>query len=221
VRRSRSFRTGGGVLGLNIGKNADTPIDRAAQDYLLGLEGVFQHADYVTVNVSSPNTRDLRSLQGDGALDALLSALVTRRDALARAQRRQVPLMLKVAPDLDESQLRSIATTVKRHGIDGVIATNTTVARHAVRSLPHADEAGGLSGAPVFEPSNRAIRVLRAELGRDVPIIGVGGVLSGADACAKLEAGADLVQIYTGLIYKGPALVDQCARAMQARRATR
>jgi len=221
LRRSRSFRAHGGVLGLNIGKNAGTPIERAVDDYLLGLEGVFPHADYVTINISSPNTKDLRSLQGDAALDALLAALVARRGALARAQRRQVPLMLKVAPDLDAAQLRLIALTVKRHGIDGVIATNTTVARDAVQGSPHADEAGGLSGAPVFEPSNRAIRVLRAELGRNVPIIGVGGVLSGADACAKLDAGADLVQIYTGLVYKGPALVSECARAMRAQRSGR
>jgi len=218
VRRSRSFRRHGGVLGLNIGKNASTPIERAADDYLLGLEGVFPYADYVTINISSPNTKDLRSLQGDAALDALLSALVARREALARAQRRQVPLMLKVAPDLDDGQLRSIAMTVKRHGIDGVIATNTTVSRDAVQGSAHADEAGGLSGTPVFEASNRAIRALRAELGGDVPIIGVGGVLSGADACAKLSAGADLVQIYTGLIYKGPALVSECARAMRTQR---
>jgi len=219
VRRSRSFRGGGGVLGLNIGKNADTPIERASDDYLLGLDAVFAHADYVTVNISSPNTKDLRSLQGDAALDALLSTLVSRRAELARAQQRQVPLFLKVAPDLDDTQLRLIATTVKRHGVDGVIATNTTVARDAVQGLPHADETGGLSGAPLLEPSNRAIRVLRAELGSAVPIVGVGGVLSGADACAKLDAGADLVQIYTGLIYKGPALVNECARALRARRA--
>jgi len=218
IGRSESFRRHGGVLGLNIGKNASTPIERAVDDYLLGLEGVFPHADYVTINVSSPNTKDLRNLQGDAALDALLSSLVARRDALARAWARQVPLMLKVAPDLDETQLRAIAVAVSRHGIDGVIATNTTVARDAVQGCTHADQAGGLSGAPLLEPSNRAIRVLRAELGRSVPIIGVGGVLSGADACAKLEAGADLVQIYTGLIYKGPALVNECARAMRAHR---
>ena len=221
VGRSRSFRAHGGVLGLNIGKNAATPIARAVDDYLLALEGVFRHADYVTVNISSPNTKDLRSLQGDAALDSLLSALVARREALARAQRRRVPLMLKVAPDLDDAQLRLIAITVKRHGIDGVIATNTTVARDAVQGSPHADEAGGLSGAPLFEPSNRAIRALRAELGSAVPIIGVGGVLSGADACAKLDAGADLVQVYTGLIYKGPTLVSQCARAMRGHRSGR
>jgi dihydroorotate dehydrogenase len=221
VRRARSFRVRGGVLGLNIGKNASTPIERAADDYLLGLEGVFPHADYVTVNVSSPNTKDLRSLQGDAALDALLSALVSRRETLSRAQQRKVPLLLKIAPDLDDAQLRLIAATVKRHGIDGVIATNTTVTRDAVSGLRHADEAGGLSGAPLLGPSNRAIRLLRAELGRRVPIIGVGGVLSGADACAKLDAGADLVQIYTGLIYKGPSLVSECARAMRSHRAAR
>ena len=221
VARSRTFRSRGGVLGLNIGKNAATPIERAADDYLAGLEAVYPHADYVAVNVSSPNTKDLRSLQGDAALDALLAALVSRREALSRAQRRRVPLLLKIAPDLDQAQVRLIAATVRRHGIDGVIATNTTVARDAVQGLPHADEAGGLSGAPVFEPSNRVIRWLRAELGAKLPIIGVGGVLSGADACAKLDAGADLVQVYTGLIYRGPALVGECARALRAHRGTR
>ncbi|HEX6018761.1 MAG TPA: quinone-dependent dihydroorotate dehydrogenase, partial [Burkholderiaceae bacterium] len=219
VQRARTFRARGGVLGLNIGKNAATPIERAADDYLLGLEAVYPHADYVTVNISSPNTRNLRSLQGDAALDALLAALVARRAKLARTQARRVPLLLKIAPDLDEAQVRLIAGAVERHGIDGVIATNTTVARDAVRGLPHADEAGGLSGAPVLEPSNRVIAWLRATLGPKVPIIGVGGVLSGADACAKLDAGADLVQLYTGLIYKGPALVNECARALRARHA--
>jgi len=215
VQRARTFRERGGVLGLNIGKNAATPIERAADDYLLGLDAVYPHADYVAVNVSSPNTKDLRSLQGNAALDALLAAMVTRREKLARAQRRTVPLLLKVAPDLDEMQVRAIAAAVERHGIDGVIATNTTVARNAVQGLRHADEAGGLSGAPVFEPSNRVIRALRAALGSQRPIVGVGGVLSGADARAKLSAGADLVQIYTGLVYKGPALVSECARALR------
>jgi len=215
VQRARTFRERGGVLGLNIGKNAATPIERAADDYLLGLDAVYPHADYVAVNVSSPNTKDLRSLQGNAALDALLAAMVTRREKLARAQRRTVPLLLKVAPDLDEMQVRAIAAAVERHGIDGVIATNPTVARNAVQGLRHADEAGGLSGAPVFEPSNRVIRALRAALGSQRPIVGVGGVLSGADARAKLSAGADLVQIYTGLIYKGPALVSECARALR------
>ena len=217
VREAKTFRAGGGVLGLNIGKNASTSIERAVDDYLLGLDAVAPHADYVTVNISSPNTKDLRSLQGDAALDALLAALTGRRDA----QPRRVPLFLKIAPDLDDVQVRVIADAVRRHGIDGVIATNTTVARDAVRGLAHADEAGGLSGAPVFEPSNRVIRLLRAALGPGTPIVGVGGVLSAADARAKLDAGADLVQIYTGLIYKGPTLVGECARALRAARTGR
>ena len=215
VRRAKSFRASGGVLGLNIGKNAATPIERALDDYLLGLDGVFPHADYVTVNISSPNTKDLRSLQNDAALDALLAALVQRRDALARQQQRKVPMFVKIAPDLDEAPIRVVARALQRHGIDGVIATNTTVSRDAVRGLPHADETGGLSGTPVFEASNRVIRALRAELGAQMPIIGVGGVLSGDDARAKRAAGADLVQIYTGLIYKGPALVSECAAALK------
>jgi dihydroorotate dehydrogenase len=201
VRRARSFRASGGVLGLNIGKNAATPIERALDDYLIGLDGVYLHADYVTVNISSPNTKDLRSLQDDAALDALLSALVQRRDALARRHKRSVPMFVKIAPDLDDAQIRLIAAALKRHGVDGVIATNTTVSRDAVRGLPHADETGGLSGAPVFDASNRVIAALRAELGAQMPIIGVGGVLSGDGARAKRAAGADLVQIYTGLIY--------------------
>ena len=216
VRRSRSFRAGGGVLGLNIGKNAATPIERALDDYLIGLDGVFPHADYVTVNISSPNTKDLRSLQNDAALDALLSALVQRRDALARQQRRTVPMFVKIAPDLDDAQVRLIAAALKRHGLDGVIATNTTVARDAVQGLPHANETGGLSGAPVLASSNRVIAALRTELGAKTPIIGVGGVLSGDDARAKRVAGADLVQVYTGLIYKGPSLVRECAAAIKA-----
>jgi dihydroorotate dehydrogenase len=217
VQRSRSFRSGGGVLGLNIGKNAATPIERALDDYLLGLDGVFPHADYVTVNISSPNTKDLRSLQNDAALDALLSALVQRRDALAQQHRRSVPMFVKIAPDLGDAQIRVIAGALKRHGIDGVIATNTTVSRDAVHGLPHADETGGLSGTPILDASNRVIAALRAELGAKTPIIGVGGVLSGDDARAKRAAGADLVQIYTGLIYRGPALVRECAVALKAR----
>ncbi len=215
VKRSRRFRAGGGVLGLNIGKNAATPIERAGSDYLLGLDGVFPHADYVTLNISSPNTRDLRSLQNDAALDALLSALMERRDALAREQRRTVPMFVKIAPDLDDTQVRLIAATLRRHGIDGVIATNTTLARDAVQGLAHAAETGGLSGAPLLAASNRVIAALRAELGTHVPIVGVGGVMSGDDARAKRAAGADLVQIYTGLIYKGPALVRACAAALK------
>lgn len=214
VQRARSFRAAGGVLGLNIGKNAATPIERAADDYLAALDGVYPHADYVTVNISSPNTKNLRALQSDEALDALLGALVERRESLAGRLGRRVPMFLKIAPDLDDAQIALIAATLRRHGIDGVIATNTTIARDAVQGLPHADETGGLSGAPVLEPSNRVIRALRAALGTGYPIVGVGGVLSGDDARSKIDAGADLVQIYTGLIYRGPALVAEAARAL-------
>jgi dihydroorotate dehydrogenase len=216
VQRAHSFRQRGGILGLNIGKNAATPIERAVDDYLLGLDGVYPHADFVTVNVSSPNTQNLRSLQSDAALDALLGALQQRREQLAQTHGRRVPMFVKIAPDLDEAQVGVIAATLRHNGIDGVIATNTTIARDAVQGLPHAEETGGLSGAPVFEASNRVIAQLRAALGSAYPIIGAGGVLSGADAVAKRAAGADLVQIYTGLIYRGPALVGEAARALRA-----
>jgi dihydroorotate dehydrogenase len=176
---------------------------------------VYPHADYVTVNISSPNTKNLRELQGDAALDALLGALQQRRLQLQKQHRRQVPMFLKIAPDLDEAQIGVIAGTLQRHRIDGVIATNTTLERSAVHGLPHADEAGGLSGAPVLQASNRVITQLRAELGKGYPIIGVGGVMSAADALSKIEAGADLVQIYTGLIYKGPALVGEVAAGLK------
>ena len=214
VQRARTFRAKGGIVGLNIGKNAVTPIAQAADDYLLALEGVFPHADYIAVNISSPNTKNLRELQSDAALDALLSSLQERKLKLETAAKRQVPMLVKIAPDLDEAQVAVIARTLLANGIDGVIATNTTIARDAVKGLRHAEEAGGLSGRPVFEASNKVIRLLRAALGASYPIIGVGGVLSGADARTKLQAGADLVQIYTGLIYKGPALIPECAAAM-------
>ncbi|MBK1712707.1 quinone-dependent dihydroorotate dehydrogenase [Rubrivivax gelatinosus] len=217
VQRAKRFRAGGGILGLNIGKNAATPIENAVDDYLIGLDGVYPHADYVAVNISSPNTKNLRALQSDEALDALLGAIAARRDQLAAAQHKRVPVFLKIAPDLDAAQVEVIAATLRRHGLDGVIATNTTIARDAVQGLAHADEAGGLSGRPVFEASNRVIRQLRAALGAGFPIIGVGGVMSAADARAKLDAGADLVQIYTGLIYHGPALVADAARALARR----
>ena len=215
VKRATSFRRVGGILGLNIGKNAVTPIENAVDDYLIGLAGVYPHADYVTVNISSPNTKNLRALQSDEALDALLSALQARKLQLAKEHGRTVPMFVKIAPDLDEAQVKVIAATLKNNGIDGVIATNTTIGRDAVAGMKHANEAGGLSGAPVFEASNTVIRQLRAELGGAYPIIGVGGVLSGADAKAKRAAGADLVQVYTGLIYRGPGLASECARALR------
>ncbi len=209
-----SYRRSGGILGLNIGKNAATPIERAVDDYLLCMDGVYPHADYVTVNISSPNTKNLRDLQNDAALDALLAAVQKRKAHLATQHQRHVPIFVKIAPDLDASQVDAVAATLKRHGIDGVIATNTTIAHDAVKHLQHGAEAGGLSGAPVFEASNRVITQLRATLGSAYPIIGVGGVLSGADARAKIAAGANLVQIYTGFIYRGPELVSEAARAL-------
>ena len=218
VKRS-SFRRKGRVLGLNIGKNAATPIENATGDYLVCLEGVYPHADYVTVNISSPNTSNLRSLQTDEALDGLLRAIAGRRETLAREHGRRVPVFVKIAPDLDEPQIEMIAAALKRHGMDGVVATNTTTSREAVKGLKHAEEAGGLSGAPVLEPSNRVIGRLRAALGQSFPIIGVGGIMSAEDAVGKIHAGADVVQIYTGLIYRGPALVVKSARAIQRLRA--
>jgi len=214
VKQAR-FRAQGGVLGLNIGKNAATPIERAVDDYLLCLDGVYPHADYVTVNISSPNTKNLRALQSDEALDALLSAVQARKQQLVQQHGRSVPVFVKIAPDLDEAQVGVIAATLKKNAIDGVIATNTTIARDAVKHLPHGEETGGLSGAPVLQASNRVIAQLRAALGAGYPIIGVGGVLSGADAQSKIAAGADLVQLYTGFIYKGPELVTEAARALK------
>ncbi|MES2978270.1 MAG: quinone-dependent dihydroorotate dehydrogenase [Pseudomonadota bacterium] len=206
------------LLGLNIGKNATTPIENALDDYLICLNGVYPQADYVTVNISSPNTKNLRELQSDAALDALLSGIAQRREVLAQQHGKRVPIFVKIAPDLDEGQVMAVATALRRHGMDGVVATNTTLNREAVKGMPHAEEAGGLSGSPVLAASNRVIGQLRAALGKDFPIIGVGGVLSAADAVSKIEAGADVVQIYTGLIYRGPSLVSEAARALHALR---
>jgi dihydroorotate dehydrogenase len=203
-----------GVIGLNIGKNADTPIERAVEDYTYCLERVYPFASYVTVNISSPNTKNLRQLQGADELDALLDTLKEKQQRLSDLHGKLVPLALKIAPDLDDEQIKIIAALLLRHRIDGVIATNTTLSRTAVAGLAHADEAGGLSGKPVLEPSNAVIRKLKAELGDAVPIIGVGGIFSAADARAKLDAGAALVQLYTGLIYRGPALIAECVRAL-------
>jgi dihydroorotate dehydrogenase len=205
-----------GVLGLNIGKNADTPIERAVDDYLICLRKVYPYASYVTVNISSPNTKNLRQLQGASELDALLSQLKEEQTRLADGHGRYVPLALKIAPDIDADQIRNIAGALLRHKIDGVIATNTTLERRAVEGMRHANEQGGLSGAPVFDLSNIVIRALKAEVGDALPIIGVGGILRGEDARAKVEAGAQLVQLYSGLIYRGPALVRECADALRA-----
>jgi dihydroorotate dehydrogenase len=204
------------VLGINIGKNFDTPIERAAEDYLACLNRVYPYAGYVTVNISSPNTKDLRQLQGESELDALLGALKEAQARLADRHDRRVPIALKIAPDLDAAQIASIAALLMRHRIEGVIATNTTVAREAVQDSVHAQEGGGLSGAPLFERSTEVVAALAKELRGEVPIIAAGGILSGAQARAKLEAGADLVQLYTGLIYRGPGLVREAVRATSA-----
>jgi dihydroorotate dehydrogenase len=212
------------LLGLNIGKNAATPITRATEDYLTCLDGVYPHADYVTVNISSPNTQNLRSLQSDAALDALLGELAERRELLAQRHGKRRPVFLKIAPDLDAQQVAVIAATLQRYGTDsqgnvtnawGVIGTNTTLARDAVKGMEHAEETGGLSGAPVLEKSNAVIRQLRGALGPDFPIIGVGGILRGQDAVSKMASGANAVQIYTGLIYRGPELVREAALAIR------
>ena len=206
------------LLGLNIGKNAATPIENATDDYLICLDGVYPYADYVTINISSPNTKNLRALQSDEALDGLLGAIAQRREVLAKQHGKRTPLFVKIAPDLDEAQVAVIAATLKRHRMDGVVATNTTLSREAVKGLAHADETGGLSGAPVLDMSNRIITQLRSALGKDFPIIGVGGILSAADAVSKIKAGADVVQIYTGLIYRGPVLVKQAATLIKSLR---
>ncbi len=203
-----------GVLGINIGKNKDTPNEHAVDDYLACLDKVYAHASYVTVNISSPNTQNLRELQKDEALDALLSAIKLRQSDLAQQHGKYVPVALKIAPDLDDAQIAAIAALLMMHRIDAVIATNTTISRDAVAGLPNADEAGGLSGAPVREASTRVIRALAHHLKNEVPIIGVGGILSGEHAREKIAAGASLVQVYSGLIYRGPELVRECVQAL-------
>jgi dihydroorotate dehydrogenase len=212
VRASR-YR---GILGINIGKNADTPIERAADDYLIGLDKAYPHASYITVNISSPNTKNLRALQGESELDALLGSLKARQAELAQQHGKYVPLALKIAPDLDDAQIVNIGDALKRHRIDAVIATNTTLDRGKVTGQPHAEETGGLSGAPLFETSTQVVKKLAAALAGEVPIIAVGGVTDGAKAKAKLAAGAMLVQVYSGLIYRGPGLVKDCVAATRS-----
>jgi dihydroorotate dehydrogenase len=210
VRRAR-YR---GVLGINIGKNAATPLERAADDYLECLKKVYPLASYVTVNISSPNTRDLRQLQDNAQLDALLAKLKLEQARLADAHGRHVPLAIKVAPDLESAQVADIAALLRRHRVEALIATNTTTARDGIAGMPGAGEAGGLSGVPVMERSTAIVRDLCRALQGEIPVIGVGGIMSGADARAKIAAGASLVQLYTGLIYRGPALVPECVSAL-------
>ncbi len=206
------------VLGLNIGKNADTPIERALDDYVLGLQRVYPllvaRPGYVAVNISSPNTKDLRSLQGGSELTSLLRGLRKERKRLADRHGQRVPLAVKIAPDLDDADLPRIADALVANDVDAVIATNTTVARNAVAGLPHGDETGGLSGAPLTARATEVVRLLAAHLQGALPIIGVGGIMKGEDAAEKMAAGASLIQMYTGIIYRGPALVGECRRAI-------
>ena len=201
-----------GVLGLNIGKNFDTPIERAADDYVTCLKGVYPFASYVTVNISSPNTKGLRDLQAAKQLEKLLSTLKAEQARLAKQHKKHVPLVLKIAPDLDLKSIRDIAAMTVESGFEGIIATNTTISRDAVRDHPLAKETGGLSGKPLFSPSTEVLRELAKAIKGKIPVIGVGGIMSGADARAKINAGASLVQIYTGFIYNGPDLIRDAVR---------
>ena len=214
VRRSRFWQQGG-ILGMNIGKNASTPIEDAASDYILAMEAVYEIASYITVNISSPNTQNLRALQGEAMLRSLLGSLDKARKRLSDRYSVRKPLFLKIAPDLEAADIHLIADLSMEFGIDAIIATNTTIARDAVQGMQHSEEAGGLSGAPVRAASTQVIKILKARLGNTLPIIGVGGILSGADAREKIMAGASLVQIYSGLIYQGPDLVSECAKALR------
>lgn len=214
VRRSHSFR---GVIGFNIGKNKDTPNEKASDDYLICLRQAFPVADYIAVNLSSPNTPGLRDLQGEEASARLLERLKKEQGKLEAEYRRRVPILFKVAPDLDPPHIKSLSRVFLDGGLDGLIATNTTIDRSAVADHPRAGEAGGLSGKPLFERSTEVLGAFASELGTRIPIIGVGGISSADDACAKLDAGASLVQVYSSFIYRGPALIAEIARALHAR----
>ena len=220
VQHSRFVTSPDAVLGINIGKNIDTPIENAINDYLLGLRAVYAYASYVAINISSPNTRDLRQLQGSRQLHDLLTQLKSEQKKLADQHGKYVPLVLKIAPDLDSEQVTEIASLLLRHQIDGVIATNTTVSRTSLEHLPQHIEAGGLSGAPLREKSTAVIRQLADVLQGAIPIIGVGGIMSGEDAVEKIDAGASLVQLYSGLVYRGTELISECADAIAAVKTT-
>ncbi len=209
--KRRSFK---GILGINIGKNFDTPNDKAIDDYLICMEKVYPHADYITINVSSPNTKNLRDLQDADQLDGLLGTLNNRRLELAGEHGKRVPLTVKVAPDLDSQQISDIAEVVVRSEFDGLIATNTTISREQVKGLRHANEQGGLSGAPVKDRANRVLAAFRAALPKEIALIGTGGITDGADAAEKIRLGADLVQFYTGFVYRGPDLVADSLKAI-------
>jgi dihydroorotate dehydrogenase len=205
------------VIGVNIGKNRDTPNERAVQDYARCMEVLYPHVHYLALNVSSPNTKGLRDLQSAGALTHLLKTMRQNRETLRDKHGKDVPLVLKISPDIDDAAIRDIAEVARRERADGLIATNTTVSRRGVAALPHGLEEGGVSGAPLMSPSTRVLQAFASHLRGEVPLIGVGGIMSGADARAKFDAGASLVQIYSGLVYRGPRLIAECVHAYEAR----
>lgn len=209
--KQRRFK---GVLGINIGKNFDTPVENAEQDYLICMDKVYEHADYITINISSPNTPGLRDLQFGQQLEDLLTAVKERRRMLADQHQSNVPVAVKIAPDMDAVNLKAVAELFVKYGIDAVIATNTTINKEAVTGLTHGEEQGGLSGAPLTDASTEIISTLNDILQGELPIIGVGGIMSERDARTKIEAGASLVQIYTGFIYKGPSLIHKSAQEL-------
>ena len=214
----RARRRGDGLLGINIGKNKDTPNESAHRDYVHCLERVYPLADYVAVNISSPNTAGLRELQEEQALRQLVGELREAQERLAARHGRRVPVLVKVAPDLSDEDIDAAARVLGDLHVDGVIATNTTVSRIAVQGHPHAHQSGGLSGAPLMNKSTAVLRMLRTRLPAEVPLVGVGGILSGADAAKKTAAGASLVQLYSGLVYRGPALIGECVEAIRRRK---
>lgn len=203
-----------GVLGINIGKNATTPVESAADDYVTGMRKVYAHANYITVNVSSPNTQGLRDLQFGESLNRLLERIKLEQKSLQLLHDRYVPVAVKIAPDMDDDAIVQVAGTLLAQEIDGVIATNTTIGREGVENYQHGNEAGGLSGLPVRDKSTHIIRGLYSELGDKLPIIGVGGIFDGISAAEKINAGAKLVQIYSGFIYEGPKLIQEVAEAI-------
>lgn len=211
--RNLEARRSKGIIGVNLGKNFDTPIERAADDYLILLNKLYGKVDFVTINISSPNTRNLRALQGGDELDALLGSIKAEQQGLADRHGKYMPVAVKIAPDLEDAQITEMAALFRKHRIDALIATNTTLSRTGVEHLAHGQETGGLSGAPVREKSTRVIQAFHDALAGELPIIGAGGILNGSDAREKLAAGADLLQIYSGLIYRGPELIRECVEA--------
>lgn len=218
VRNVARARRKGGLLGINIGRNKDTPNDFAEGDYLYCLERIYPLADYITVNISSPNTAGLRELQEEQALRRLVSNLREAQERLGAQHGKRVPMLVKIAPDLSDDDIDAAGRVLGDLQVDGVIATNTTVSRLAVQDDPRSKETGGLSGAPLMDKSTAVLRMLRSRLPEAIPLIGVGGIMSGADAAQKMAAGASMVQLYTGLVYQGPGLISECVEAMRRRK---